>query len=136
MDKKETYLRNYAAWYAGHYLPSQGKLHAQLLKKTKNEHLAAAIMAEIAPHIDDQKLAISHVQFLSRTHSKQYIKNKLIQKLFGREVIEQALSEITDDHQALQIEVEKYRRLNIDNNKILSRLLRKGFRYNEIKEIL
>lgn len=79
------------------------------------------------------------IQLKQKNKSKQYIKNKLIEQPEDKELVEKILSEIyweESDNEALLFEYSKLINKNIDQQKIIQRLLSKWFIYNEIKEFL
>lgn len=79
------------------------------------------------------------LQFISKNKSKQYISNKLIEQPEDREIVEKLLSKIyrdKSDNNALLFEYNKLINKNIEQQKIIQRLLSKWFRYDDIKKAL
>ena len=75
----------------------------------------------------------------SKNKSKQYIKNKLIEQPEDRELVEKIINEIfweDSDNEAMKYEFSKLKDKNIDQQKIIQRLLWKWFKYSDIKTIL
>ena len=78
------------------------------------------------------------IQLKNKNKSKQYIKNKLIEQPEDREVVDKILNEIfwdSWDNDALYYEYNKLNNKNIDERKIIQRLLSKWFKYDEIKKL-
>jgi SOS response regulatory protein OraA/RecX len=78
------------------------------------------------------------IQLKNKNKSKQYIKNKLIEQPEDREIVDKILSEVfweLWDNEALTYEYNKLYRKNLDERKIIQRLLSKWFKYDEIKKL-
>lgn len=79
------------------------------------------------------------IQLINKNKSKQYIRNKLIEQPEDKVVVEKILWKIywnKDDNDALMFEYRKLTSKNIEQQKIIQRLLSKWFRYEDIKKAL
>lgn len=79
------------------------------------------------------------LQLINKNKSKQYIRNKLIEQPEDTEVVEKVLSKQFNnniENTSLLNEINKLNNKNIDENKIIQRLLAKWFLYNDIKKAL
>jgi SOS response regulatory protein OraA/RecX len=78
-------------------------------------------------------------QFIQKNKSKQYIRNKLIEQPEDKELVENILNKIfNEDNEVNSIkkEIEKLNNKNLDQQKIIQRLISKWFRYDDIKKAL
>ena len=79
------------------------------------------------------------LQLKQKNKSQQYIRNKLIEQPEDKEIVEKIISEIykeESDNKALLFEYTKLVNKNLDQQKIIQRLLSKWFRYDDIKKAL
>jgi len=190
MIKKYTFqkLRDYALWYYFKYFPSNKKLQDKMLEKSWNTDLVAQVFESIKHLLNEEEIIITKIRlYLFRNKNLNYIKSKLLEKSFSKELIEiilemyflkewksllnerylkniilnyknkwkskkyiknklierqedikivdKIIDEIFSDWEQEQIkkEIEKLS-LKFDKNKIIEKLLRKGFSYEEIKK--
>ena len=79
------------------------------------------------------------LQYIQKNKSKQYIQNKLIEQPEDREIVNKILDKYylqENENIAIKNEFEKLKNKNIDQKKIIQRLLAKWFRYDNIKWIM
>lgn len=135
----EASIKNKAFYYI--YLKSRTRY--ELLSKLKLKyHDKKEIIEKVLDYleenlyINDIDYAISYIL----THKKSKTQNtmKLLQKGISLADINIAFEDIPNDLESENLlhEIEKLKENNYDDTKILIRLTRKGFRYNDIKEIL
>jgi len=150
-------LTRYARKYVHRYQPSLAKLTAQLLKRTENNTaLVDEVMALFAPIIDDFHLALTRAQTMAAAgKNEQQIRTKLFDKRFNRETIGLVIEDLhrhdsaydthsgdtmtrweQSQHSTLLRLVEGFQRQDVPERKIIDRLLRKGFRYDDIRTVL
>lgn len=187
----EKNLKSYAQKYCQRYQPSRNKLCAQLMRKSHNQKLSDLVTQQLSEYMDDDALALQLTERMrDQGKNKNYITNKLSQRLFEQDcinrcikttstdtgsiwdtdalrkkvetlkrkgfslhairqklteqqadkpLVEEALSAVfstvTDDHN-LRSAIAKMQSKNIEHEKIIKRLISKGFRYAAIKELL
>lgn len=97
-------------------------------------------------YIDDESLAKNYIKMYSDTKSLKVIEIKLMQKGIERSIIKNALEEFETENcynpMPLIEDIVKRKRFDYINadykerNKIVSHLLRKGFKYEDVIEVL
>lgn len=104
-------IRNYAEWYYTKYFPSQKALREKLERKCDNMILVEKVMTELTPLIVEDKIIESRVHgYLSQGKTVRYIRTKLTQKKFDKELINGALveqSEVVENPETYRIQIEK-----------------------------
>lgn len=142
---------DYAIWYYLKYYPSLNKLREKLLLKfgenTENwkkywwiwqGEIDYIINNRMKNIIKEEEVIIARINFLkNKWKSKIYIKSKLYERKENKELIEKYLEEIFVEWEfdSLKKEYEKLKWKN-DKNKIIEKLIRKWFQYNDIKKIV
>ncbi|MCP4523509.1 MAG: hypothetical protein GY828_04790 [Candidatus Gracilibacteria bacterium] len=112
-----------------------------LQKKFKKEDIESILskLTEEGKSILDESFLERKIQNLkNKNKSIQYIKNKLIEQPEDREIVEKVINiyypESNEDRE-LQNEYNKLFHKNITQQKIIDRLLRKGYQYGDIKKL-
>lgn len=85
--------------------------------------------------LSEEKLRKQVFSLYSKWKSKNYIKNKFLERRQDREVVEKILDEIFFDWEMENLQKEYKKIKNLEKEKIIRRLLSKGFNYNDIKNI-
>lgn len=88
--------------------------------------------------LNEEKLRKQIFALKQKWKSKNYIKNKFLERSQDREIVEKILDEIFDESEKENIlkEYEKIKNKNFPKQKILQKLFAKWFNYREIKEVL
>lgn len=79
------------------------------------------------------------VQLKNKNKSIQYIKNKLIEQPEDKILVEKIIYEIfneTWEKEQIKYEIEKLKNKNLEQQKIIQKLIQKWFQYNDIKNII
>lgn len=79
------------------------------------------------------------VQLKNKNKSIQYIKNKLIEQPEDKILVEKIIYEIfneTWEKEQIKSEIEKLKNKNLEQQKIIQKLIQKWFQYNDIKNII
>lgn len=154
---------NYAIWYYLKYFPSKKKLENKLIEKfwEKSENwqkfwwiwkteIDFIFEEKLRNILQEEQIIESKIRgFIEKGKSKNYIKFNLLQKLFDCDLINKYLeiSFFSWEKENLEKEFAKILRknnLNLDDfsnldfkskQKILEKLLRKGFKYDDIKRL-
>ncbi|PCJ52289.1 MAG: hypothetical protein COA79_24485 [Planctomycetota bacterium] len=112
----------------------QKMISADLIKKLISE------LIEEGESILDEQIIYRKVEVLKRNgKSIQYIKRKLIERREDEEIVSKIIDDVFDENdekEILKIAVEKLKLNNIEEKKIIQRLLSKGFKYSDIKQML
>lgn len=88
-------LKDYALWYYFRYFPSNKKLENKLLEKWDRED-ATKVFSDIKSLLQEEQIVESKIRaYLDRNKNINYIKNKLTEKLFPKDLINQKLLELT-----------------------------------------
>lgn len=133
MYKKER-LKNYALWYYLRYYPSTNRLREKLLEKSDNNfETSNEVISEMKNIITEKEVIRSKISiFLNRNKNLNYIKQKLREKKFDKEVFEQILySEFVEEDKSLLSEgfiirkilnlKNKWKSKNYIKNKLIER---------------
>lgn len=143
---------DYAIWYYLKYYPSIAKLKQKLKEKfwpksengkkygwISDEEIDYIINEKLKNILQEEEVIKSKIRnYKEKWKSKLYIKQKLYERQEPKELIEQFLDETFNqywDKENLEIEYEKLKE-RFDNKKIVEKLLRKWFQYDDIKEIM
>ena len=89
--------------------------------------------------LNKEKLQKQILALKNKGKSRNYIKNKFLERRQDREIIESILDEVFDEQdefESLKIEYKKLETKNLDRQKIIQRLMYKGFCYDDIKKII
>ncbi len=88
--------------------------------------------------LNEKSLFIKIENYKNAGKSIQYVKQKLIERQEDREMIEKIIDDIFYDgeDENLKKELEKLQHKGLEKQKIIQKLLQKGFQYNEIKKYL
>lgn len=85
---KENNLKEYWIKYLWRYFPTKKKFFNQLSKKTSNINTVEKVYSDLEHLIDEEKLINSNINnYISRWKNLRYIKQKLYEKLFEKELI-------------------------------------------------
>jgi len=90
-----TRLKDYSLWYYFKYLPSIKKLENKLLEKTmQNRELVEEVFEDIKHLFQEEQIIESKVKvYLFRNKNLSYIKGKLREKLFDKELVNKILEQ-------------------------------------------
>ncbi len=118
------------------------KLYTKEFPKDLIETKIAQFLAEIRDWQNYERVVQNHIQTLiQRGKSKALIRMTLIQKYpYFRDEINECMENM-DDTSSIEKEFQKYKnkydiRIPTEKQKLLSALMRKGFWYNDIKQLL
>jgi len=150
---------DYAIWYYLRYYPSPRKLREKLKEKfwpdsekgqkywwINDDEIEFIITEKLKNIIQEDEVIQSKIRsYINKWKSKLYIKQKLFERKENRELIEKYLEEyfLNWEQENIKKEYEKILK-KLENkfeayelrSKIIERLLRKGFRYNDILKII
>lgn len=103
-----------------------------------NEILENNFLHEWESLLNEKSLFIKIENYKNAGKSIQYVKQKLIERQEDREIIEKIIDDIFYDweEENLQKELEKLQNKGLEKQKIIKKLLQKGFQYNSIKKVL
>lgn len=79
------------------------------------------------------------VQLKNKNKSIQYIKNKLIEQPEDKILVEKIIYDVfneTWEKEQIKSEIEKLKNKNLEQQKIIQKLIQKWFQYNDIKNII
>lgn len=143
---------DYAIWYYLRYYPSVFKLKLKLKEKfwpesengkkywwISEEQINYIIEERLKNIIQEDEVIKSKIRvFKERGKSKLYIRNKLFERFEPKELIELYLGEafINWEEENLRIEYEKLEQKWLEKQKIFERLIRKWFRYDDVKSMI
>ena len=150
---------DYAIRYYLRYYPSPKKLELKLKMKfwpesekwkkywgIWEEEINYILAEKLRNIIQEEEVIQSKIRvYIGKWKSKLYIKQKLFERMENRDLIEQYLEEAFIDWELdlVKKEYEKIKdkfKLNLSENekkqKIIERLMRKWFRYDDIKKII
>lgn len=88
--------------------------------------------------LNEKSLFIKIENYKNAGKSIQYVKQKLIERQEDREMIEKIIDDIFYDgeDENLKKELEKLQHKGLEKQKIIQKLLQKGFQYNSIKKLM
>ncbi len=88
--------------------------------------------------LNEKSLFIKIENYKNAGKSIQYVKQKLIERPEDREMIEKIIDDIFYDgeDENLKKEFEKLQHKGVEKQKIIQKLLQKGFQYNSIKKLM
>lgn len=88
--------------------------------------------------LNEKSLFIKIENYKNAGKSIQYVKQKLIERQEDREMIEKIIDDIFYDgeDENLKKEFEKLQHKGVEKQKIIQKLLQKGFQYNSIKKLM
>ncbi len=104
-------LRNYAEWYYTKYFPSRRMLEEKLLARSEEREVVDRVMSDLVSLIVEDKIIESRIHnYLSQGKAVRYIRTKLTQKKFDKDLINGALadkSDIIENPETYRIPIEK-----------------------------
>lgn len=135
-----TRLKDYSLWYYFKYLPSIKKLENKLLEKTmQNRELVEEVFEDIKHLFQEEQIIESKVKvYLFRNKNLSYIKGKLREKLFDKELVNKILEQNITEWESLFSEsyllkkIENYKQKWKTKKYIFQKLVDR----NEDKEIV
>ena len=150
---------DYAIWYYLKYYPSPKRLEEKLKEKfwpnsekwqkygwINDDEINFIIKEKLKNIINEDEVIQSKIRYyINKWKSKIYIKQKLFQRKENRKLIEKYLEEYFLNWEEENIKKEYKKELkNLEKkfewyelkSKIIERLLRKGFRYDDILKII
>lgn len=87
-------LRDYALWYYFRYYPSSQKLKSKLFDKSKDTLLVNKVFDNIKNLINEREVIDSKINtYLIKNKNINYIKSKLLEKLFDKDMVLDILEE-------------------------------------------
>ena len=141
---------DYAIWYYLKYYPSVAKLKQKLKEKfgpksengkkyggITDEEIDFIVLEKLQNIIQETEVIKAKIKFLrGKGKSKLYIKQKLYERQESKELIEQFLEEefMEWEEETLKREYEKLKG-KFEDRKIMEKLLRKGFSYDDVKKL-
>lgn len=133
-------LKDYSLWYYFKYLPSIRKLENKLLEKTmQNRELTEQVFEDIKHLFQEEQIIESKVKvYLFRNKNLSYIKGKLREKLFDKELVNKILEQNITEWESLFSEsyllkkIENYKQKWKTKKYIFQKLVDR----NEDKEIV
>lgn len=142
---------DYAIWYYLKYYPSVNRLKQKLKLRYGPEsekglkywwigveEIEYIISEKLKNIIVEEEVIVSKIRsYKNRGKSKLYIKQKLFERQENKDLIDKYLQEAFIDWELEQIkkEFEKIKS-GYNRNKIIERLMRKGFYYNDILKVI
>ena len=155
---------DYAIWYYLKYYPSPKKLTQKLIEKfgEKSENwkkywwiwqieIDYILTEKLRNIIQEEEVIQSKIRtFKNKWKSKLYIKQKLFERQEDKNLIEQFMQEafLDGEYELVKKEYEKIKnKLNLNNvenlpntrleqQKIIEKLLRKWFKYDDVKKVM
>ncbi len=121
---------------------SKKELHTKLLKYYDEETTIKAIeKVEELGYIDDEAFANMMAKHIlnGKKSSKTIAKQKLISLGIDKDIIDGVLLQFSEENQIENIKVQlakKYKNKLEDKQKVVNSLLRKGFKFSDIKEAM
>ena len=188
--KSEDKLRDYAVFYYSKFFPSKGKLKEKLLSKNPDEEMVDRVIVSIDSIIMESYLMENKINwYLSLWKNIRYIKTKMAEKKFDRDMVNEYLSSFEEwsvlnedrtrkkilqmtksgksisfikrslietsydeelverivselfpewdsDLEWVKKLISKYRNEGVSDQKIIQRIVMKGFRYDSVKKAL
>lgn len=110
-------LKNYALWYYFKYFVSPKKLMQKLKEKSKDTTLPEKVFENITHLIDEKQVISDKIRlYLLANKNYTYIKNKLAEKLFDKNLVENILKndfflewESMLNENSIRIKVQNYK---------------------------
>lgn len=94
MKYKYETLKNYALWYYYKYFPSSKNLLQKLVFKSSDEELSQKVFDNISYLINDKEVIWDKIRvYLFKNKNLNYIKNKLLEKWFEKDLVLQILED-------------------------------------------
>lgn len=94
----EKWLEVYATKYVDKYTPTYNKLLNKLVEKSKNDELAKTIADKYVKTINEESLIKSYINhYIIMWKNIRYIKTKLYQKLFNKDLIEKEINLLKEE---------------------------------------
>lgn len=141
-SKKKLIAKDYSFFLLSRKDYTKKEMEKKLkLKGFSSEEIAEAInILEDYRYIDEKKYIKIYLKYLlARKKSPQEIKYKMLLKGFAKEDIDGTVKlnyQEEAEKNIIRFQVEKYRQKTEDSNKIIKKLLSKGFNYEYIVKIL
>jgi len=89
-----TRLKDYALWYYFRYYPSDNKLISKLKEKSDSD-IALNVYSDIKHLLNEREIIITKIRnYLFKNKNLNYIKQKLFEKMFSKELVESILDEL------------------------------------------
>ncbi|MDD2907666.1 MAG: RecX family transcriptional regulator [Candidatus Gracilibacteria bacterium] len=150
MNEISQKIIDYAIWYYLKYYPSPKKLKSKLKEKfgpdsekgqkyggISDEEIDYIVGEKLSNIVQEDEVIRSKIRVLKeRGKSKLYIKQKLYERQEDKELIENYLEEYFLEGESENI-LREFKKLEqkFEKNKIIEKLLRKGFNYDEVKKL-
>lgn len=115
----------------------KNKLLEKLFPKEKIEIILREKLDLDRSLLNGESLKRKIQNYKDRNKSINYIKQKLIERMEDRELVESCLEDVfwkESDLASLKNEYEKIK--DLDTKKLVEKLLRKGFKYSDIKKLI
>lgn len=133
---------------AMHILQGADRTEKQIREKLEKGSYPSAVIDEVImfllkyDYINDYDYSVSYIRAYSKSQSERLMREKLRQKGIDRDIIDTAmketLSEAGYDSQSIIMDILRKKKYNNDTagikekNRIISHLMRKGFKYDDI----
>lgn len=150
---------DYSIWYYLKYYPSKRKLKRKLIEKfwvnSENgkkywwiwdEEIDYILNYKMSSIIDEKAVILSKIRvFKNKWKSKIYIKQKLYERLEPKDLIEELLEQefldweleiLRNEYQKVKTKIRNYVSESDYNQKIIQKLMMKGFKYDDIKQLI
>lgn len=133
-------LKNYALWYYFRYFVSPKKLFQKLKEKSNDSELSKQVFDNISYLIDEKQVISDKIRiYLIANKNYTYIKNKLSEKLFDKDLVKEILQndfakegETLLNELSIYIKIQNYKR----KNKSITYIKQKLIDRNEDKELV
>lgn len=116
----------------------KGKLREKLFNQNLINEILEQNIIEWESLFSENYLLKKIENYKQKWKSKKYIYQKLVERTEDKEIVENCLNQVFWDdleNEILKLEFEKLKG-KYDNNKIIEKLIRKGFDYRQIKNLL
>jgi len=119
--------------YYFRYFPSNKRLENKLLEKTDgNRELVDQVLFDLKEFLEEDKIIEAKIRnYISRNKCIYYIRGKLWEKLFTKEISEDLLKKLYPEEQQEEVIKREYDKIRgkYPHQKIVEKLLLKGFSY-------
>lgn len=136
---------DYALKYIYRYPKTEKELKIQLFTKGYNTVDVDRTIAELKKknYVNDEMFAESYIRSEIVNKGKPAIKilQKLYQKWVPQEIVKAVLKKYENDmvegiHEKIKKEIKAYKKKNIDGFDIIQKLMRKGYKLDDIKRVI
>ncbi|MBW7954453.1 RecX family transcriptional regulator [Candidatus Gracilibacteria bacterium] len=114
----------------------------KLYQKKFDKHLIIKEIEKLKnleSYLDKEKLKKQIISLKSKNKRVNYIKQTLIKREVDREIVEEVLEEIfgnDEELESIKYEVEKLKNKGFSKEKILKKMILKGFKYSDVRDMM